>query len=313
MDIEFPENLIYLEKSPRHPNLYDVSLHGIDKLTEYDSIEIHIVLYPYSRRISSEQVSFYPFEEYVKDVESNHLSAYSKMLPKFQKFFGLTLGSLIAGIFYKYKPDDLFSVESIVAVFAAYSIGKEMWSDIERFFINISKRSRMRYTEDYYRYELEKFTTMTHYSTLAKQKRYGKTTLLPEKINFLELSNSQTLRMYFELAEIKEKKAKSAHIFSIHIDPTLHPDFVKYGHLFGVKLSLNQKKFGFTKKLELFQSLHNHEKGCLDDEEVWSKNAIYFRRVLTLGKIKYFLERGLITSKSLISYIEPRFGKSRRG
>ena len=153
---------------------------------------------------------------------------------------------------------------------------------------------------------------MTHYSTLAKQKRYGKTTLLPEKINFLELSNSQTLRMYFELAEIKEKKAKSAHIFSIHIDADKQPDFIKYGHLFGVKLSLNKKRFGFTRKLELFQSLHNHEKGCLDDEEVWSSNSIFFRRVITLGKIKYFLERGLIASKSLVHYVEHRFGKRRK-
>jgi len=93
----------------------------------------------------------------------------------------------------------------------------------------------------------------------------------------------------------------------------MQSDFEKYGHLFGVKISLNKKGFFFTKKLELFQSLHNHEKGCLDDEEVWSKNAIYFRRVLTLGKIKYFLERGVIAGKSLVQYIEPKFRKSRKG
>ena len=310
---DFPENLIYLEKSSRHTNLYDVSLYEIDKLREYDSLEAHIVLYPYSRRITSENVSFYPFEEYVKDVQSNHVSAYAKIQLKFQKFFGVLLGSVIAAIFYKYKPDDLFSVESVVAVFAAYAIGKELWADIERFLINISKRSRLRYTEDYYKYELEKFTTMTHYSTLAKKQRYGKATLLPEKINFLELSNSQTLRMHFNLSDIKPPDAKSAHIFSIHIEGDMQSDFEKYGHLFGVKISLNKKGFLFTKKLELFQSLHNHEKGCLDDEEVWSKNAIYFRRVLTLGKIKYFLERGVIASKSLVQYIEPKFRRSRKG
>jgi hypothetical protein len=309
---EILENIVLLEKSSRHPNLYDVNLFGIDKLVDYDSVEIHVVLYPYSRRITSEHVSFYPFEEYVKDVQSNQHSAYAKIQPKFQKFFGFLLGSLIAGIFYKYKPDDLFSVESIVAVFAAYAIGKELWADIERFFINISKRSNLRYTEDYYRYELEKFTTMTHYSTLAKKQRYGKATLLPEKINFLELSNSQTLRMHFDLEQIKESKAKSAHIFSIHIDAKMQSDFEKYGHLFGVKLSLNKKSFGFTKKLELFQSLHNKEKGCLDDEEIWTSNSIFFRRVLTLGKIKYFIERGVIASKSLIKYIEPRFRKRKR-
>ena len=31
MSPEFPENLIHLEKSERHPNLYDVSLYGIEK------------------------------------------------------------------------------------------------------------------------------------------------------------------------------------------------------------------------------------------------------------------------------------------
>ncbi|HMW07568.1 MAG TPA: hypothetical protein PK079_11815 [Leptospiraceae bacterium] len=308
---EFPEDIVYLEKSDRHPNLYDVSLSNIDKLRDYDSIEVHIVLYPYSRRITSEHISFFPFEEYVKDVQSNQLSAYSKIQLKFHKFFGVALGSVIAGFFYKYKPEDLFSVESVVAVFAAYAIGKELWADLERFFINISKRWRLRYTEDYYKYELEKFTTMAHYSSLAKRKRYGKVTLLPEKINFLELSNSQTLRMHFNMKDIKPAEAKSAHIFSIHIEPSLQSDFEKYGHLFGVKLSLNKKTLGFTKRLELFQSLHNREKGCLDDEEVWSANSIFCRKAITLGKIKFFVGRDLLSGKSLVRYVEQKFRKKR--
>lgn len=313
MEPIFPENIVYLEKSSRHPNLYDVSLFEIDRLSEYDSIEAHIVLYPYSRKITSDHISFYPFEEYVKDVQSNQNSAYSKIQLKFHKFFGFLLGFVIASFFFKYKPDDLFSVESVVAVFAAYAIGKEMWLDLERMLINISKRSNLRYIEDYYKYELEKFTTMTHYSTLAKKQRYRKATLLPEKINFLELSNSQTLRMHFNLFEIKPPDAKSAHIFSIHVDANMQSELDRYGHLFGVKLSLNRKRFGITKRIELFQSLNNKIKGCLDDNEVWSDNSVFYRHAYTLGKIKYFRERGLIKGKSLIKYIESKVRHNRKG
>jgi hypothetical protein len=293
---EFIEKLLYFKKSV-NSNIYDVEFRYTEELKTYSSIELHFILYPYSRKINSTNIRFLPFEEYINDVSSSQHSAYQKMNKRFHEVFGLLLGSLIAGIFYYYKPEILFSVESIVGVFAAYSIGKELWDDILRLAINLTKESKLRFTEDYYKYELDENTTMTHYSKLAKKKRYAKDTILPKKLHFLELSNSQTLRMYFEKNDFEQLSDTQIHLFSVHIDSNLIKEFEKKGYLFGVKVSLNKKTIGITKSLEFFQSIHGKEKGCLDADQIWHKNKIFYRKSLSINRLKYFLERGLLEEK----------------
>ena len=119
-------DIIRLQKNKDLPNIYDIEMQQLDELAQYDSVECHIVLYPYSRKICSKDIKFYPFEEYVKDILSHQKSAYAKSSSQFNKIFGLLLGLLITIIFFKFKPDDLFSVESIVSVFGAYFVGKEV-------------------------------------------------------------------------------------------------------------------------------------------------------------------------------------------
>lgn len=118
-----------------------------------------------------------------------------------------------------------------------------------------------------YAFELEKHTTLTHYSSFAKQQRYGKPTLLPEKIDFIEQSNSQTVRMCFNMTDIPASAGACGHVFSIHIDPAVLSEFEQKGFLFGVKLSLNRKQWGLRVCYELFQSLHKHTHGALSGVE----------------------------------------------
>lgn len=294
--MKFIDSILNLE---RRENVISVSLGKISELKKFHSIELHFILYPYSREINSKDIHFLPFEEYVEDVNSNQLSAYEKITKRFKQFFGFFLGSFIFLAFYFYNPKDLFSAESIVAVFAAYSIGKEIWEDIEKVFIQVSKNWKFRYVEDYYKYTLDENSTMTHYSNLAKKQRYQKDSILPEKLNFLELSNSQTLRLLFLKAKIQKLNSEEAHILSIHIKKEKMKEFLKKGFLFGVKISYNQKKYGILQNLELFQSIHLNKKGCLDENENWHEDKIFYRKAYSFYRLKFFVKRGLLGSKSI--------------
>ena len=244
---EFPfQEIIRFRKNPAMPHIYDVEMQGLDQLKQFDSVECHIVLYPYSRKICSDDIAFYPFEEYVKDVLSHQRSAYVRIDSRFNEVFGLSLGTMIALAFAIWKPEDLLSIESVVSVFGAYTIGKDLWNDIERILVDASKNWRVRFQDNYYRYQLEKHTTLTSYSYLAKRQRYGKVPLLPEKIDFIKQSNSQTLRMCFNMKDLESFTEPVAHVHSIHVDSSLLEDLEERGFLFGVKLSLNRTFLGVT-------------------------------------------------------------------
>ena len=292
--------MIRLRKNPAMPYVYDVEMQGLDQLKRFDSVECHIVLYPYSRKICSDDIAFYPFEEYVKDVLSHQRSAYVRISSRFNEIFGLSLGAMIAIAFAICKPEDLLSVESVVSVFGAYTIGKDLWNDIERILVDASKNWRVRFQDNYYRYQLEKHTTLTSYSYLAKRQRYGKVPLLPEKIDFIKQSNSQTLRMCFNMKDLESFVEPVAHVHSIHVDSSLLEDLEERGFLFGVKLSLNRTFLGVTQSFELFQSIDKGSKGCLNEEEAWIEGAVFYRRTLACGRIKWYMRKGLIHGQTII-------------
>jgi hypothetical protein len=304
-------NIIHLHKNQAVPNIYDVEMEGFERLKAYDRVECHVVLYPYSRKVSSENIAFYPFEEYVKDVLSQRRSAYAEIQGQFNEIFGLLLGALIAIIFVAFKPQELFSVESVVSVFGAYVIGKELWDDLDRALVRLSRNWRLSYQDSYYRYQLEKHTTLATYSSLAKRRRYGRASLLPEKVDFIKQSNSQTVRMCFNMKDLASFAEPSAHILSIHVDPAVLQDLETEGFMFGVKLSLNRRFLGVQKCFELFQSLDQDSVGCLDQEESWAEGAVFYRRTLTCGRFKYYAHKGLMREESILGEIlaaSPSFG-----
>ncbi len=132
--------MILFHKEKYNKNIYDLELENPSNFSHFDSLEVHVILYPYSREINSRHILFNPFEEYAKDVVSGNHSAYSLIEKTFSKYFGILLGSFIAIVFAYFKPEDLFSVESIVGIFAAYSIGKEIWGDLEKALYKFTKK-----------------------------------------------------------------------------------------------------------------------------------------------------------------------------
>lgn len=302
MNLKTPqENVIELQKNRKMPNTYDVEMRYFPQLKEYSSLECHIFFYPYSRKIHGKNIVFSPLEEYVHDIQSHQRSAYTEMSSEFNKLFGLFVGCLIAIIFYKFKPENLFSIEAIVSVLGAYLIGKEVWDDIERMAVNLSKGWRIRYTEPYYSYQLQKHTTLTNYSYLAKERRYGKPHMLPEKIDFIQQSNSQTARMYFDQKDFP-LEGTSFYILSITVDSHLLEDLEQDGFLLGVKLSFNRKFLWFMECLELFQSIDKNSRGCLDERGQWFEGALFYRKTMILGKVKYYKGKGTIPEKSIVAF-----------
>ena len=295
------KNIITLKKNNQLDYVYDIELNNHEILKKYFSFECHIVVYPYSRKICSNDISFFPFEEYVKDIQSNQRSAYQKIISQFSKLFGIFLGLLIITGFYLFHPGSLLSIESILSLLGAYFIGKELWSDLENILIDLTKTWKIRYQPASYSYKLTRNSTLAFYSRLAKKNRYGIEMLLPEKMDFIQQSNSQTLRLFFKKKEIKNKTSKSMHIISLHISPELKNEFNNRGFMFGVKLSFHKSLFGLRSSREFFQSFDNNEPGCLDENGIWCDNSVFMRHTFSIGRIKFFLSSCIIENADIIN------------
>lgn len=289
---------IALKRNTRFPNIWDVELGNIRELARYNFVECHLVLYPKSRKICSKNIAFNPFEEYASD-SAGSKSAYERIHRGFHEFFGLILGALIFLLFFLFNPQDLLSVESVVSIFGAYFLGKDFWDDIETLLIGLTKKLPLRYVGDYYAYRLEKHTTLSRYAFLAKRFRYGRETVLPAKMDLIQQSNSQTLRMFFRREVFRSMRDNSAHILSIHLDPALADEFESRGYLFGVKLGFNRRRFLGHAGVEIFQSLLEGKRGCLDERGEWHADAAFFRKIRQCGRIKLFYGKGLIPKANI--------------
>lgn len=296
------EDMILLRKNKERPYVYDVELEGTDCLRDYSSLECHLVLYPYTRQVSSDEVTFFPFEEYVKDITSHQRSAYTEINNSFSNRFGMLLGILIILIVLRFRPDNLFTVEALVSVLGAYLIGKELWADMEKGLVDLTKRGKLKFQESYYRYQLEKHTTLVRYTQLAKQHRYGMIPQLPGKMDFIRRSNSQTLRMHFDMKDFRFLKDQETHILSMVVKPELLESFEKHGFLFGVKLSFNKRSFGLVRSLELFQSIHKTGKGCLSEAGDWAEGKVFYRKCASFWRLKLYLRSGMVAGKSIVHH-----------
>ena len=306
-----PDGLVRLVPGRTVPGLYDVELDRIGGQEGLDSVDCHLVIYPYSRKVNSHHIRVLPFEEYVADIIGRQRSVYIKIEERGPYVFGALLALALVAVFFKYRPSELLSLESIVSAFGAYFVGKELWDDIERALQHLSHRWRLRYVESYYPYQLAGQTTLSQYAGLAKQVRYGRRSLLPERIDFIQQSNSQTVRLRFEAESLRAFPGQAAHIASLHVAPEAAHEFDKNGFMFGVKLSLNRRRWGLERGLELFQSLDRGRPGCLDQSGQWHDGCLFYRRTLRLGNLKLFRDCGTAAGQQVIK-LDPETKKRRK-
>lgn len=278
----------------------DIHINIDKKVRSCGSVECHLVLYPYSRDVNSECFNFIPFEEYVGDILENHRSAYYKIKNHFDKGFGLFLALILVIGTLIFAPEFLLSVEVLISVIGAYIIGKELGADIENLLIDMTTDLSIKFREQYYQYRLEKSSTLTHYSGLAKKRRYGRVNLIPQQMDFIQHSNSETVRMMFFKNQLESVKEGHAHIMSVQLEEGALRELKKKGYMFGVKLSFNKHFLGMVQGYELFQSLENGSLGCLDTKGKWMDGAAFYRHTFRINRLKIFLSKGIIKNASLI-------------
>ncbi|MBN2710905.1 MAG: hypothetical protein JXR97_00520 [Planctomycetes bacterium] len=295
-------DLIRLRQNGAMPHIVDVELGNVKELRKFNSVECHLVLYPYCREVSSDDFTFSPYEEYVADVTAQNRSAYIKRGMILDKLFGIFLGIAVVmiHIIIGKEPIALFDVEPLIAIFGAYVIGKELWEDLDRLLINVTKKWKLRYTDDYYSYQLEKGTTLARYSTWAKKNRYGKATIPAERMDFIRHSNSETVRMWFSGDDFWSFEEDSLHILSIHLAPEIMDEFNSAGFMLGIKLSFNRATLFSSRSTEVFQSMSRNDLGCLDAKGDWIDNGIFYRKTSTFGRIKHFYDSGVKRDIKLI-------------
>lgn len=301
LNLLFEQPIVLLRKNKEVTGVFDVELNNIQNIKKYYSeIEFHIVLYPYSRKIKATKYCILPFEEYVKDLLHNKRSAYTLVTDYANRWFGIFFGGIITLIFAFFNPNSFLAIDAIVSIFAAYFLGKDLWNEIERALIKLTQNFKLRFTEQYYSYYLERNTTLTNYTLFAKKHRYGKVHLLPNALEFIENSNSQTLRMKFNSTDLLAMHENVAHCFSIKFKKKIVENLENEGFMLGVKLSFNNKATVGMRHFEVFQSLHKSELGCLSSNTQWLPRALFYRKAYSLSRIKYFKNEGIINDVTLI-------------
>lgn len=294
------DNLVRLKHNPELPYIYDVELNHIPALAQFESIEVHLVLYPFSRQILADNYRFTPFEDYANDISTRRRSLYTRVPHPANSLFGIFLGIFIILVFLALKSSEVYSLQSIVAILGAYFIGKDLWNDIEAALVNLSKDWSLRYQTGYYEYQVERNTTLTHYSQLAREKRYGTGSLTPAQMDLISNANSKTLRVKFTGDDLTKFHQETAHILGIRLDPELADEFARAGFMFSVKVSFNERAGMFRRAHELFQSLNAGERGCLDFKNVWTPEAAMGRDAYFFGNLRYLAGKEMVPGATLV-------------
>lgn len=293
--------MIAIRRNPDLPGVYDIQFQHLGRVRSYDLLECHIVLYPYSRQLNSGKIVLMPYEEYARDILAQQRSAYKQIGETAKNLFGVFLGLLLVLIFALIRPVELYSLASIVSIIGAYAIGKELWDDLENWMVNTTASTRIRFQPRYYNYQLEKNTTISKYFNLARTSRYGHPMLLPHRMDFIQQSNSQTVRMLFRVADLPTEGEGPVHVLSIHLPPALVKEFEEKGYLFGVKWGLINRIGLLLRSREIFQSMHGHSLGSLDTHNKWQEGKALLRETFSLGRIKFYWKNKVLEEVTLVT------------
>jgi len=266
------------------------------------ALECTFFVYPYSQNMDHTSFNILPYEEYVGDVDAGRRSTYQKLEPTASKLFGVFLGLLLIIIFGIYNPNELYSLQNLIAVLGAYTLGKEMWDDLDKWLIDSTKTWNIRWRGSQYFYVKEDFGTIQRFWKLARVKRNGQPTILPVWLDFMTHSNAKTVEAYFEKKTISQYPENSLVQFgSVSINQENLRDFEKDGAMFGFKLSLKEQFWLGDITYEIFQSVDKNEYGAVDKKGIWCPQAILYRKVWNLGRIKIYLLKEIVNDFRLVN------------
>lgn len=297
-----------ISQNERYSHIIDVSLILDKDIFRFDYMHCHLVVYPFGRKVNSDHIAMHPFSEYSQDIANKRSSVYSAIQNSAPQFFGLFLviiAAIAVGIVMYYYGMESIKLEAILALFGVYMIGKDFWGDIESSVQRMSKNWNLKYQDPYYAYELEKNTTLMRYSNIAKKERYGYTTILPERMDYLIASNSCTVRLQFDTEDFIQEKVEKSHLLSIRVNPEMLEDFTKYGYMIGIKIAFSRQHFGIEHGYEMFQSIKHREAGSLDDQDQWMPNTVVARKFWRIGKLIHRSKAIIMSERKMLEFKLP--------
>lgn len=266
------------------------------------AVECTFFVYPYSLKMDNASFNILPYEEYVRDIDAGRRSTYQKLEPTASKLFGIFLGLVLIIIFGIYNPNELYSLQNLIAVLGAYTLGKEMWDDLDKWLIDTTKTWSIRWRGSQYYYVKEDFGTIQRFWKLARVKRNGQPTILPVWLDFMTHSNAKTVEAYFEQKTLSQYPENSLVQFgNVVINQDSYQDFQESGAMFGFKLSLKQQFWLGDITYEIFQSIDKTEYGAVDKKGIWCPQAILHRKVWNLGRIKIYLTKEIVNDFRLVN------------
>lgn len=284
-----PVNLIKIESSNQE-NKLKVFLNRVDEIKKFNSVELTTFLYPYNSRLDSNSFRILPFEEYIEDLRTGKRSNYKQIDDFADKFFGIFLALIIVMFFALFKPSDLFSVQSVISIFAAYTVGKELWTDLDNLLINTTRYFRISWKEKKYFYSRVDFGTIQKFWEFARNVRYKNKTLLPSQIDFMKHSNSKTIEMLFKKKDLKNIDSKTIQILSYELNNSDFGLFQKDSFMVAFKLVLNTNFIFCNFSKEYFFAESTSKFGIIEGNN-FVEGKVFCRSIINFSRIKIYLTK----------------------
>lgn len=278
----------------------DVLLTDIDSAKKFDSFECSLSLYSIDTTVKADDFLFDPYEEYISDIAAGKRSTYEKIPDTANQLFGMVLGLVIVVFFAVFLPEQLLSIESVVSIFAAYTVGKEIWIDVDAFLQKLSRNWPVRWLDRDFFFERQQFGTFHRFWQRARIARFGHSNTLPAQIDFISHSNSKTIDMQFDHHDLKALPLDSARILSI----TLLPNTANF---FKTNKYVVVCRFGFVRKLlffkfveEYFQAVEQGKIGTLTLANEWYPQGVLKKIKFQVGNLNVDFSDGVIRKKQAL-------------
>jgi hypothetical protein len=262
-------------------------LQKLPELRRFHSVECALSVYPLIPALTAEDFEVAPYEDYVDELVAGRRSTYVLVKNATDKFFGVLVGLVIAGVFLWLAPQLLFSVEAVVAVMGAYAIGKEAWTDIDDALAGFTKHRAWRWAEQDFFYVREDFGSLQRFWQYARQERYGFRLTLPTMIDVIGHSNSKTVEMLFTADDLSSAQQRQVRIASILLKPTVKEKVTLKQLMIVFKLTLRKRAlFGFS-VVETYQALVAGKGGTVDASDTWHSQAMLQKPLREFGKFHW--------------------------
>lgn len=295
---------ISLEQNSKLGNIFDLKLANIKTLQNYHSVELSFFLYPYNRGLDADSFSVLPYEEYVNDLNQGSRSIYEKVDEYGGKVFGILLGVIIALVFLLVKPSDFISIQSIISILGAYTIGKEIWSDLHNFLISSTKNWTLKWRESQYYYSKQDFGTIQRFWRLARNQRYGNSMVLPSQFELVNHSNTKMIELKYDKNDLYLVTENDLQLASLEFVESNLEKLKSEGFMIGLKLTLTQKLWFLGYGTEFFQAQDLGKLGTVNPSGTWQADHILVKQVLGIGNLKYYLRSESVKDLELMKPFE---------